>query len=325
MAGEVPRDAASAALPCESIWACLLHVGCNLWADRVIPGQEQEYPCFQPYLRCEDDLWAEVTDALAAAGANMVVLDLADGVRYDSHPEIAVRDAWSTDRLRRELARLRRLGLEPIPKLNFSACHDAWMGPYARMVSSDTYYGVCRDLIAEVIDLFDRPRLFHLGMDEETAEHQRTYEYVVIRQHDLWWRDLYFYLDEVAKGGARSWVWSDFIWHHPDEYLARMPREVLQSNWYYAQSFSLDASQNPHQTYVRAYLQLEEKGFDQVPTGSNHSYPDNLAGTVAFAREHIAPVRRAGYLQSVWRPTQARYRDRLLEAARLLGQARQGA
>lgn len=308
----------------EEIWACLLHLGCNLWADRTVPGHEDDYICFRPFLRCETDLWNEVTGALAEAGANMVVIDLADGVRYDSHPEIAVKRAWSPARLRRELARLRRLGLEPIPKLNLSACHDAWMGPYARMVSTDVYYGVCRDLIAEVIDLFDRPRFFHLGMDEETAAHQRLYEYVVIRQHDLWWRDLYFYLDEVTKGGSRPWVWSDFIWHHPEEYLARMPLEVLQSNWYYGESFSLDHRKNPSHTYVRAYLQLEERGFEQVPTGSNHSCPENLAGTVDFARRRIAPERLAGFLQTVWRPTQAIYRDRLLDAARLLGEARQG-
>jgi len=29
-----------------------------------------------------------------------------------------------------EIARLKGLGLEPIPKLNFSACHDAWLKDY---------------------------------------------------------------------------------------------------------------------------------------------------------------------------------------------------
>ena len=78
------------------------------------------------------------------------------------------------DRLRKELARLRKLGLEPIPKLNFSTTHDLWLGPYSRQVSATIYYKVCEDLIDEVTGLFDKPRLFHLGYDEETAQQQES-------------------------------------------------------------------------------------------------------------------------------------------------------
>lgn len=306
----------------REIWAYLIHLGYNMWVDRLIPGREHEAICYRPYLRCEKRVWDEVVRALVAAGINMAIIDLGDGVQYESRPEIAVRRAWTPDRLRQELARLRRLGIEPIPKLNFSTCHDAWLGPYARMVSTDAYYAVCRDLIGEVIDLFDRPRFFHLGMDEETSAHQRLYEYVVVRQHDLWWQDLYFYLEEVEKGGSRPWIWSDYLWHHPEDFFAKMPKEVLQSNWYYGANFSLDRRKNPSHTYVRAYLELEAHGYDQVPTGSNHSCPENFARTVEFARRRIAPERLKGFMQTVWRPTQKDYRDRLLEGARLVGETK---
>jgi hypothetical protein len=56
----------------------------------------------------------------AAAGINMVVIDLGDGVEYESHPEIAVKNAWKPEKLRNELVRMRKLGIEPIPKLNFA-------------------------------------------------------------------------------------------------------------------------------------------------------------------------------------------------------------
>jgi len=307
----------------ETIWAYLLHLGCNMWADRLIPGREDEYICFRPYLRCETELWNEVVKEMAEAGMNMAVIDVADGVEYESHPEIAVRRAWSPKRLRRELARMRRLGIEPIPKLNFSTCHDAWMGPYARMVSTDAYYAVCRDLIEEVIDLFDGPRFFHLGMDEETAQHQRLYEYVVIRQHDLWWRDLFFYIEAVEKGGSRPWVWSDYVWHYPEIFYAKMPTSVLQSNWYYQDSFSISQRRNPRSFHrVRAYLELDERGYDQVPTGSNHSFPENFQKTVEYGKKRLAPERLKGFLQTVWRPTQAIYRDRHLEAVQLVGAAK---
>ena len=81
---------------------------------------------------------------MARAGMNMLVIDLGDGIRYESHPEIAVQGAWPPARLREELARLRALGLEPIPKLNFSTAHDAWLHDYSRMVSTPAYYKVSR-------------------------------------------------------------------------------------------------------------------------------------------------------------------------------------
>lgn len=279
------------------IWANLLHLSFNMWCDRALPELEPNYTCYKPDLRFDEPTWREILRRMAGAGFTMVVLDLGDGVRYESHPEIAVRGAWSPARLRRELDRVRHLGLEPVPKLNFSTCHDAWMGPYSRRVSTPEYYRVCADLIAEVAELFGHPRFFHLGMDEETAHHQRRFEYVVLRQHDLWWRDLLFLAAEVRKAGVRPWVWSDYVWNHREEFLARMPKGVLQSNWYYGESFSRRLD------HVKAYLDLEAAGFDQVPTGSNWSTPLNFGRTVSFGRSHISGRRLKGFLQTPWKPT----------------------
>ncbi len=259
------------------IWGCLWHLSYNMWVDRDAPELGREHICATPYLRFDTGLWNDLLKSMVEVGMNMVVIDLGDAVKYESHPEIAVRRAWTPARLRRELARMRRMGLEPIPKLNFSTGHDAWLGPYSRCVSTDTYYGVCADLIAEVIGLFDTPRFFHLGMDEETAHHQRNHEYVVIRQHDLWWHDLYLLFEQVEKGGVRPWVWSDPIWRDPETFIKKMPTSALQSNWYYGARFSKRIN------YVAAYLLLEEHGYDQVPTGSNWTVPENFEKTADFS------------------------------------------
>ena len=290
------------------IWANLLHLSYNMWADRDIPELKLKYYSARPYLRFDTQLWSDLLREMAAAGMNMVVVDLGDGVRYESHPEIAVKKAWTTDRLRRELAKLRKMGLEPIPKLNFSTTHDTWLGPYSRCVSTDAYYAVCRDLIAEAALLFDRPGLFHLGMDEETAGHQRHHEYVVIRQYDLWWRDLFFYIDEVEKSGARAWVLSDYVWHHPEAFYRKMPRSVVQSNWYYGSVF------NRKRKAVRTYHDLEERGYDQIPTGSVWSDDENFEKTVRYLRRRIDPKRLLGFLQTAWRPTLPECRERHMEA-----------
>jgi len=303
------------------IWANLLHLSTNMWVDYPRPKGAEYHSYYDSKLRFEKKVWDEVTEQMAEAGLNMVVIDLGDGVKYESHPEIAVKGAWTPAQLRRELGRLRKLGLEPIPKLNFSACHDAWLGPYSRMVSTDTYYAVCRDLIREVAELFDRPRFFHLGMDEETPQHQRRHHYMVVRQGDLWWHDFLFLARQVKQAGVRPWIWSDYVWHHGDEFFARMPKWVLQSNWYYDKSFSTKVR------YVEAYLELERHGYDQIPTGSNlagydWASPDNFERTVPWCAEQIARRRLLGFLQTTWRPTLAENRAAHLDAIERVARAK---
>ncbi len=109
----------------DFIWAYLVHLSYNMWSDRDVAELEPIHLSFKPYLRFNARVWRDVTSAMSQAGVTMVVIDLGDGVQYTSHPEIAVRHAWSTGQLQQELRILRDLGIEPIPKLNFSAAHDA--------------------------------------------------------------------------------------------------------------------------------------------------------------------------------------------------------
>jgi len=290
------------------IWANLLHLSFNMWNDRVTPERPQGSNHAISHLRFDDRLWDDLLERMRGVGMNMVVLDLGDGVRYDSHPEIAVENAWSPERLRSELAKLRQMGFEPIPKLNFSTAHDAWLKDYSRMVSTPKYYEVCRDLIEECLALFDTPRFFHLGMDEETAAHQRYYAYAVMRQYELWWHDLRFYTDIVEQGGSRPWVWSDYLWHHEEAFLENMPKSVLQSNWYYDASFEIAREDDPNDAYKdalapRAYVTLERHGYDQIPTGSNWSADTNFGDTVEFGLKHIARERLLGFMTAPWRVT----------------------
>jgi hypothetical protein len=280
-------------------WAYLAHLSFNMWCDRPTDrwGKAAQYICYKPYMRFDERLWRDLTSAMVDAGINMVVLDLGDGVEYQSHPEIGVEGAWSVTKLRDELSRLRSIGLEPVPKLNFSTAHDAWLGPYGRMVSTDTYYSVVRDLIAEVSTLFSCPVAFHLGMDEETFAHQAEYQYAVVRQHELWWRDLEAMVHAVSATGTRPWVWSDYAWTKPDVFFAKMPRTVVQSNWYYGDRFDADVPE------LKLYDDLQAKGYDQMPTGSNWGNDVNFGRTVEYCKGRIAPDYLQGFLHAPWMPT----------------------
>jgi len=307
------------------VWAYLIHLGFNMWEEqdaKPLYGMEKgrkrilDFRRAQPYLRFDEKLWDELLREMKNIGINTLVIDLGEGIQYESHPEISVKGAWSTKKIKQEIAKLRSMGIELIPKLNFSTTHDAWLGPYSRCVSTDLYYGVCRDLINEVCSIFDKPRFFHLGMDEETAGHQRFALYAVMRQHQLWWDDLYFLINEVEKAGVRPWVWADYLWHHPDIFFKKMPKSVLQSNWYYGMVFNLKIN------YVRAYLDLEEHGYDQIPTGSICSAQENLEKTVSYCSRRIAHERLFGFLQTVWRPTISSFRRKHLNAINAVSRAK---
>ena len=300
----------------NKIWACLLHLSFNMWEEFISP--HRPFRGFRPNLELSEALWNDAIDLMAKQGVNMVVIDLGDAVKYESHPEIAVNNAWSTTRLKQELKKIRALGIEPVPKLNFSAGHDTWLREYSRMVSTETYYKVCSDLIQEVSTLFDTPSLFHLGMDEESIGHQSYQKHIVIRKNEAWWNDFLFLVEEVEKSGSRAWIWPDYmLWNEPEQFFKNMPKSVVQGNWFYGEEL------DPENKYVKAYLDLEKHGFDQIPTGSYHNYnTGSIGSTVSFAKENINDSRLLGFLQSFWRPTIEENRDRIIGGIELLGKAK---
>ena len=298
------------------VWGCLIHLSFNMWEEYIWPGRP--FRGYRPDLELSEPLWNDAIEQMGKSGVNMVVIDLGDAVRYQRHPEIAVNGAWSVARLKQELQRIRSLGIDPIPKLNFSAGHDTWMKEYSKMVSTDEYYRFCSDMIAEVCSIFDRPRLFHIGMDEEGYNMQRTYKHVVVRKNEAWWHDFMFLVKECERHHARAWLWPDYmLWHQPDQFFSKMPKSVLQSNWYYDEEF------NPEWDMVRQYIDLEKHDYDQIPTGSYHfENPKSIGNTVAFAEKYISRGQLKGLLQTWWKPTIEENRERILKGIALIGEAR---
>ncbi len=299
-----------------AIWSLLLHLGQNMWGDA-----STAYTPPVDYMTWDYDFWKEVTETMAQSGLNMVVIDLGEAIKYESHPEIATKGAWSVEQLREDLARLRKLGLEPIPKLNFSACHDLWLGEYARMVSTKKYYEVCSDLIKEVTEIFDKPRFFHLGYDEETFGHQRTYDYIVIRQNELWKHDFLFFINECEKNQTRPWIWADYYWNHKD-FLNWAPKSIVMSNWYYSLNFDLNSEDKDNVNYVQTFLDLDKAGFDQIPTGSNWSNDENFGLLVKFCKENLSSERLLGYLQTNWHFEHENPKQHILNSIKLEAEAK---
>lgn len=312
------------------IWSLLLHLSFNFWDNRPdsVSLQELKHRLRSDDLRCADETWDATLQALQRAGANQVVIDLGDGVRFDSHPEIALETAWTKEKLAGELRKIRDLGMEPIPKLNFSAAHDEWMGDYARMISTQAYYEFCRNVIAESIELFDNPPYFHIGMDEENQRNQREYTHAVIRQHELWYADLNFYAKEITSRGARAWMWSDKMWEDEDRFAKLVSRDIIQSNWYYGIDYGGTREPLPGEAtfqrpeHIEYFAKLEQAGFDQIPTASNYTNTQSLSLLVEHCRQVIAPERLLGFLHTTWYPTIEEEQHRMIQAAEQIGRAR---
>ena len=274
------------------IQSYLIHLGQNFWKE---PDSDPSFlGRYYTSLVCEDDAWRKVTDFIAANGYNTLIIDLGEGVQYESHPELAIEGAWSKEKLKKELDRLRRIGLNPIPKLNFSTCHDAWLGKYARMVSTPTYYKVASDLISEVSELFDTPDYLHLGMDEEAynphlpyyyIEMQSTYGITCVRSGELYWKDLYFLCDCCRKNGVRPWFWADQGWMLPEEALKYTPKDALLSNAIYGRLLNPDLLPPWNQQALKLYYTLGENGFEQVPTCSCTSSYLNSQDTISLLKD----------------------------------------
>ena len=306
----------------EKIWSFFMYLSNHMWDDEHTPPRGwYEKPRYEECNNVNIETWDETMRFLAERQYNMVLIDVGDGIKYESRPEISAPDAWDKDFLKKKLDEMRALGLEPIPKLNFSCKHHTWLKKYRYMVSTPEYYAACADVIREVCEAFT-PKHFHLGMDEETWGIQKDYYYAVIRQHDVWWRDFYHLVACCEKANARPWIWSDYCWAHPEEFYKKMPKSVVQCNWYYSMALDPAAiTDEKRKLRLEAFEELDRQGFDQVPTGSNWSNPANMQALTEYCTNHISDEHLMGFMQTPWCLFTEDKKDHLDQSVEKLGES----
>ena len=121
--------------------------------------------------------WTTATKKLADEGFNAVVIDIADGYVYPSHPELAAKEAWDVKRFRMELSRLFEIGLEPIPHLDFSVGHCSWIGKPAGTAEG---LARCLELVKDIHKIFGHPRYFQIVADGWSAADRETFRRAII-------------------------------------------------------------------------------------------------------------------------------------------------
>ncbi len=291
--------------PRFGIRAFLLHLSYNQWKDK--PDDRVVYG-FSDKLRFDRAVFNDVVTLMAKLKMNMIVLDLGDAIRYRSHPEIAVKGALTPKQLVELLNQCRDLGIEPIPKLNFATTHDIWLKEYERMVGTEQYNRVCDDLIAEVCELFGRPRFFHIGMDEEDLPNHRglKLEHIVIREGQVWLDAVKRFDQTIRKHGARTWMWADPLWPTREGPRPAIPKDILMSDWNYSR-----------QKEFPTLKAIVDMGYDNIPAGANWSEDQNIYLLSRYAATQLDPKKVPGMLMTSWNPTLENCRHNLLNAVSL--------
>ncbi len=302
-------------------WAFLMHMGFNMWTDPEEKDGIHCHPtrsginCASDVMRFDRNVWNDTIDKLKKGGCNTIVIDIGEAMKLESYPEFAAKDAFSKKELADEVSRLTDMGFNVIPKYNFSAGHNVWMGNFGRMVSTPEYYKFCDAVIDEACEVFPKADLFHLGMDEECESIQLTQLMCIIRRGELYWHDQNLLFKRVEKNGKRPWIWADYVWHTPEreeEFLKNMTKDVLLSNWYYQQFEHPEGDW--HIPAYKAFELLDKHGFDQIPTGGNFVHRNNIDLLYDFCTERLNPELLKGFCMTTWHATLPEKTENLFEA-----------
>ena len=142
-------------------------------------------------------------------GFDTVMLNLGEGIVYDSHPEIAIKGSMPKAEFKTYLNKIRELGMKVAPMLDFSALRNAWTGEYCTTAGSLWYKDFCCDILTEILELFENPEFCHLGFESEIMEKQENQAIMTRRNQEVLRRDMRALFDICDKFGTRPWIWID--------------------------------------------------------------------------------------------------------------------
>lgn len=315
----------------KKIWCYLFHLCQSMWPS-ADPHSRMQLPRTpqQIHENCEvtkftdkhKPLVYQMLEYLPSQGFNTVLIDVGNGVKFESHPEICMKEALEKDEVKKLCDDIRKLGMTPIPKLNFSNGHNAWLREVAMSQGTDYYFTATADLIREVAELFGWPEYFHLGLDEEDPAVLGAYGYRRLRSGPIWWRDAYRLFDVCEQVNARPWIWGDVYWHRPQEFKDRMPKSVLISNWFYGMDVQKDRNGRYEQKLVQAYIDLNELGYDQVPTGSGWECRQNYDFTFQLSKNELDPALFKGVMAAPWGYNEGTHQHVMMQDALSFGLAK---
>ncbi len=340
----------------EKMWGVLFHFG-ELW------GATSYESLGIDRFRLDKRIWNRAIDKCVEVGVDTIIIDLCEGIVYKSHPELAVPGAWSYEEFHEEIKRIISLGIKVIPKFNFSAAHDSWLKEYGEdLISTPTYYKVCKDLIEEAYELFEHPEYIHLGLDEESPDIRTPENH--FRTKEMLYHDYNYLINCVREVGAKPCMWNTIFLHWEDAYekfdkdvtiFTEMYYTYKKEDWspisdqldivkkYYAETFK---KRDFYPQYVEKYGDVPIEYIEQDPVVSRtigkreryvkEGYNIVIATSNIFIKNnewatfeyYSAPEQQwmdnniAGFLACSWKEFIPEWEESVISQIELLGKAR---
>lgn len=260
-----------------------LNIGYNMWFDKYSILNFNEYDKKErDFLYFDKDTWNRVTEFLPAQGINTVIIDLAEGIEYDCAPELKVEGSICKAEFKEMLDRLRKLGLTPIPKLDFSSAHDVWLKYYSRMLCTTAYRELVVNLIDEVCELFDKPEYFHIGMGDEYNDYQKYYGFIATRGRINFWEDVLLMCEACRKNGARPMMSGEYYNREPYLFTKNLPEDVVITARYFGDILA------PIDEYGRDPRSEAQKKLEALQQSVKNDIIYNGVGITAFNLDRLA-------------------------------------
>jgi hypothetical protein len=136
-------------------------------------------------------------------------------------------------------------------------------------------------------------------------------------------RDAKELMDTCLSKGVRPWIWVDPQsiqgFGGTERFLENVPKEVLISNWWYADIYYDGENERPG---TKLYRQIDEWGYEQVPTCSTWTCIHNPKQTLKYCKEYLKDELVRGYMTAPWIMTREENYHGLLGDSHIFGQAK---
>lgn len=242
------------------------------------------------------------------SGFNMLIIDIKDAVRYKSLPHLRKRYTVPMHELKELTALAKGLGLEVVPKLNFSKSpehrHSHWLWEEQTPPDSPALWKQAMKAVDEVVAVM-KPRFLHVGMDEDDTRSPDEYKNALLFLHK-----------QLKRRNLRMIMWADcgHRWRPAERWkvvpaIKAIPSDIILMPWNY---------DHPLEDWVRTFMHW---GFDVIGTSScikpikamkKHALLKNTNQWIDTLRR----LKALGIIVTQWTPCQTKNAGRMLKAVR---------
>lgn len=280
--------------------AITFRIGSNMFDKRdMLYTRDIEDGAYHDKVYFEKDTFHKMTEQAKSYGFDTLVLDLSEGIKYNCHPELAIEGSMEQDEFKAELERLRAMGFNLIPLVDFSPARNAWMQELA-YVGTKRYEDACEAILREVIELFDKPEYVHLGYEEESFAIQQDNSVITKRHYEKRIEDVNKLFDICREYKVKPWIWmSDKImqaYGGEENFRNGIPTDVTITSYAFLRVQEYHIKEKRADPSMMLVKTLDEWGYPQIPMASTWLYQAVPMQAFSFYTKHCKGEHFAGFM-----------------------------